>query len=33
MLVDVVGRAHIVDLLAPEYPDVNFIIPHLGSFI
>ena len=33
MLVDVVGRAHIVDLLAPEYPDVNFIIPHLGSFM
>src|SRR6266542_3155469 len=33
MLVDVVGRAYIVDLLAPEYPDVNFIIPHLGSFM
>jgi hypothetical protein len=21
-----------IDLLASEYPDVNFIIPHLGSF-
>jgi uncharacterized protein len=33
LLVDVVGRAHIVELLAPQYPDVNFIIPHLGSFL
>jgi len=32
LLVDVVGNAYIVDLLAPQYPDVNFIIPHLGSF-
>src|SRR5215510_11202836 len=32
VLVDVVGNACIVDLLAPQYPDVNFIIPHLGSF-
>lgn len=32
MLADVVGRAEIVDMLAPQYPDVNFIIPHLGSF-
>ncbi|HUP27145.1 MAG TPA: amidohydrolase family protein [Chloroflexia bacterium] len=32
MLVDVVGRAYLVELLASEYPDVNFIIPHLGSF-
>ena len=21
-----------MDMLAPQYPDVNFIIPHLGSF-
>jgi predicted TIM-barrel fold metal-dependent hydrolase len=21
-----------MELLAPEYPDVNFIVPHLGSF-
>ncbi len=33
LLLDVVGRAYVVDLLAPQYPDVNFIIPHLGSFI
>jgi len=33
MLVDVVGRAYIVELLASQYPDVNFIIPHLGSFM
>jgi uncharacterized protein len=33
LLVDVVGRAYLVELLAPQYPDVNFIIPHLGSFL
>lgn len=32
LLVDVVGQAHVVDMLAPQYPDVDFIIPHLGSF-
>lgn len=32
LLVDVVGRAYLVDLFAPQYPDVSFIIPHLGSF-
>jgi uncharacterized protein len=32
LLIDVVGRAEIVDMLAPQFPDVNFIIPHLGSF-
>jgi predicted TIM-barrel fold metal-dependent hydrolase len=32
MLVDVFGKAHVVDLLASQYPDVNFIVPHLGSF-
>jgi predicted TIM-barrel fold metal-dependent hydrolase len=32
ILVDVVGQAQVVDMFAPEYPDVNFIIPHLGSF-
>jgi len=32
LLVDVAGHAHLVDMFAPEYPDVNFIIPHLGSF-
>lgn len=32
LLVDVAGRPHVIDLLAPQYPNVNFIIPHLGSF-
>ena len=32
ILVDVTGKAAWVDMFAPEYPDVNFIIPHLGSF-
>jgi uncharacterized protein len=32
VLADVVGRAEVVDLIAPQFPDVNFIIPHLGSF-
>ena len=33
LLVDVVGRAYIVELLASQYPDINIIIPHLGSFM
>ncbi len=32
VLVDVVGKASVVEMLATSYPDVNFIIPHLGSF-
>lgn len=32
VLYDVVGEISVVDLLAVQYPDVNFIIPHLGSF-
>jgi predicted TIM-barrel fold metal-dependent hydrolase len=32
LLVDVAGRPQVIDLLAPQYPAVNFIIPHLGSF-
>lgn len=32
VLYDVVGETSMVELLASEYPDVNFIIPHLGSF-
>lgn len=32
VLADVVGRAEVVDMLAPQYPDVAFIVPHLGSF-
>lgn len=32
VLYDVVGEVSAVELLAEEYPDLNFIIPHLGSF-
>lgn len=32
LLVDVAGKAHVIDMFASEFPDVNFIIPHLGSF-
>jgi hypothetical protein len=32
ILYDVVGEVAQVELFATEYPDVRFIIPHLGSF-
>jgi predicted TIM-barrel fold metal-dependent hydrolase len=32
VLYDIVGEASVLELLADQYPDVNFIIPHLGSF-
>jgi predicted TIM-barrel fold metal-dependent hydrolase len=32
LLVDVAGKAHVIDMFAPQYPGVNFIIAHLGSF-
>lgn len=32
VLYDVMGAVWSCELLAEEYPDVNFIIPHLGSF-
>ncbi len=32
LLYDPAGKTEIIDLLAAQYPDVNFIIPHLGSF-
>lgn len=32
VLVDVLGRAHLIDLFAPEFPQTIFIVPHLGSF-
>jgi predicted TIM-barrel fold metal-dependent hydrolase len=32
VLYDVMGETSVVELLAQEYPDVAFIIPHLGSF-
>jgi len=32
VLYDVMGEVSVCELLATEYPQVNFIIPHLGSF-
>ena len=32
VLYDVMGETSVVELLAAEYPDVAFVIPHLGSF-
>ena len=32
VLYDVMGEVSVCELLAQEYPDVYFIIPHLGSF-
>jgi uncharacterized protein len=32
ILYDVLGEVSVVELLATQYPKVNFIIPHLGSF-
>jgi predicted TIM-barrel fold metal-dependent hydrolase len=32
LLVDVIDQASVVEMLAPQYRSVNFIIPHLGSF-
>lgn len=32
VLYDVMGEVSVVELLAREYPRVDFIIPHLGSF-
>ena len=31
ILLDVVRRLAAVEMLAPQYPDLNFIIPHLGG--
>jgi uncharacterized protein len=32
VLYDVMGEVSVCELLSTEYPDVNFVIPHLGSF-
>jgi uncharacterized protein len=32
LLVDVVQKLSAVEMLASQYPDLNFIIPHLGGF-
>jgi uncharacterized protein len=32
IFVDVVSRPEVIDMLAPQYPGVNFIVAHLGSY-
>lgn len=32
LLYDVAGRMEVIDMVAPLYPDVSIIVPHLGSF-
>jgi len=32
VLYDIIGEAWRIEPIAAQYPDVNFIIPHLGSF-
>lgn len=32
LLVDVAGQAHVIDMLAPAFPQLDFIVAHLGSF-
>jgi predicted TIM-barrel fold metal-dependent hydrolase len=32
ILVDIVRRVAVTEMLAGQYPDVNFIVPHLGGF-
>lgn len=32
VLFDVFGRPHVIDMLARQYPDIAWIVPHLGSF-
>jgi len=32
ILVDVVGRVHLLHMLAPQYPDIPFVVAHMGSF-
>ena len=33
LLYDAMGEISVVELAAAEYPDLDFIIPHLGSFV
>ncbi|HEY4563090.1 MAG TPA: amidohydrolase family protein [Thermoanaerobaculia bacterium] len=32
ILVDVTGRPYVLHMLAPQYPDVPFVVAHMGSF-
>jgi predicted TIM-barrel fold metal-dependent hydrolase len=33
LLVDVINQASVIEMFASQYREVNFIIPHLGSFL
>jgi predicted TIM-barrel fold metal-dependent hydrolase len=33
VLVDVFNKGHAVEMFAGAYPDVTFVVPHLGSFV
>jgi uncharacterized protein len=32
VIVDIVGKSSVIEMLAPEFREVNFVVPHLGSF-
>jgi len=32
VLYDVAGSTGLIEMVAPQYPDVTFVVPHLGSF-
>ncbi len=32
VMYDVFGRPYLIEMIASQYPDVTFIVPHLGSF-
>ncbi len=32
LLVDVFGHPESIEMLAPQYPEIDFIVPHFGSF-
>ena len=32
VMYDITGEPFYIEMIAAEYPDVNFIVPHLGSF-
>jgi len=32
IFIDVISRPEVIDMLAPQYPGVNFIVGHLGSY-
>jgi predicted TIM-barrel fold metal-dependent hydrolase len=32
IFIDVISRPEVIDMLAPQYPDLHFIVAHLGSY-